>query len=222
MSQELWTAIDSYLNAAVLPNDPVMEATLAASASAGLPSIQVARNQGKLLHLLARLRGAQRILEIGTLGGYSTLWLARALPARGQLVTLELDPTHAAVARENFRRAALEHLITLHEGPALTTLARLTEAGEAPFDLVFIDADKPNILAYFEHALALTRPGAVIIVDNIVRRGAVTDATSPDPAVQGVRQFLARLAAEPRITATALQTVGDKGHDGFVLAQVVA
>lgn len=222
MSQDLWTSIDAYLNAALLPIDPVLDAALDASASAGLPSIQVARNQGKLLHLLARMRSAQRILEIGTLGGFSTIWLARALPETGHLVTLELDPTHAKVARENFRCAALDHLITLHEGPALDSLARLTQAAEAAFDFVFIDADKANIPAYFEHALALTRPGAVIVVDNIVRRGGVTDATSTDPAIQGVRQFLARLANEPRVIATALQTVGDKGHDGFVLAQVVA
>lgn len=222
MSQELWTSIDAYLNAALLPADPALDAALEASAAAGLPSIQVARNQGKLLHLLARIHGATRILEIGTLGGFSTIWLARALPESGRLVTLELDPKHAQVARENFRRAALDHLITLHEGPALDSLARLTRESEPPFDFVFIDADKANIPAYFDHALALTRPGAVIVVDNIVRRGAVTDENSSDPSVQGVRQLLARLANEPRVSATALQTVGDKGHDGFVLAQVVA
>jgi predicted O-methyltransferase YrrM len=222
MSQDLWTSIDAYLNAALLPADPALDAVLEASTAAGLPSIQVARNQGKLLHLLARIHGASRILEIGTLGGFSTIWLARALPEAGRLVTLELDPKHAQVARENFRRAALDHLITLHEGPALDSLTRLNNAGEAPFDFVFIDADKANIPAYFDHALALTRPGAVIVVDNIVRRGAVTDENSSDPSVQGVRQLLARLANEPRVSATALQTVGDKGHDGFVLAQVVA
>jgi predicted O-methyltransferase YrrM len=222
MSDDRWTRVDDYFAEAMLPPDPVLQAALAASERAGLPPIQVAPNQGKLLQLLARMIGAQRILEIGTLGGYSTIWLARALPPGGRLLTLELDPKHAQVAAENFRRAQLDGVIELRLGPAADTLARLVAEGQPPFDFVFIDADKASIPDYFQWSLRLARRGAAIVVDNVARRGAVIDADSRDANVLGVRRFRDLLASETRVSATAVQTVGTKGYDGFVLALVVA
>lgn len=220
MSQDQWTAVDRYLAGLLLPNDPVLDAALSDSASHGLPAINVSPVQGKLLHLLARAQGAKRILEIGTLGGYSTIWLARALPAGGRLVTLEADPTHADVARANLDRAGLADVADVRVGPALDTLPSL--AGEGAFDFVFIDADKPNTADYFAWALKLSRVGSLIVVDNVVRTGAVADPADADPNVAGVRRGLEAMAAEPRVTATAIQTVGGKGYDGFAVALVIS
>jgi len=220
--QEIWSAVDDYFSQLLEPRDPALEAALEASATAGLPPHHVSSQQGMLLLLLARLRGARAILEIGTLGGYSTLWLARALPPGGRLVTLESDSRHADVARANFERAGLAASIELRVGPAVDSLARLAAEGVGPFDLVFVDADKPSNPEYFEWALQLTRVGSVIVFDNVVRGGAVIDASSEDPRVQGVRRLTERLASEPRVSATALQTVGSKGYDGFALAFVEA
>jgi predicted O-methyltransferase YrrM len=221
MNPDTWTAVDRYFTELLLPPDPVLDGALAASAAAGLPPINVSPPQGKLLHLLARSTGARHILEVGTLGGYSTLWLARALPSGGRLVTLEADPKHAAVARANFERASLAGAIDLRLGRAQDTLPQLLAEGRGPFDLIFIDADKPGYADYFAWALKLARVGTLIIADNVVRRGAVIDAASADAAVQGVRRFNEALAAEPRVTATAVQTVGGKGYDGFALALVL-
>lgn len=222
MSHDLWTTVDSYISDLFTPADPLFDAVLAASDAAGLPQINVAPNQGKLLHILALTRGARTILEIGTLGGYSTIWLARALPAGGRLITLEADPRHAEVARANFARAGLADTIELRLGPAIDTLPQLVAERLGPFDLVFIDADKPSTADYFAWALRLTRRGSLIIVDNVVRNGAVADAASADASVQGVRRFNAALAAEPRVTATVIQTVGSKGYDGLAFAVVIA
>jgi predicted O-methyltransferase YrrM len=219
MSKDLWTFVDHYMQGALLRPDPVLEAALRANADAGLPAIDVAPNQGKLLHLLAQLVGARSILEIGTLGGYSTIWLARALPAGGKLVTLEANPKHAEVARANVARAGLTHVVDVRVGPALETLPALV--GQR-FDFVFIDADKPNNAAYLEWALRLTRPGSAIVVDNVVRQGSILEAASDDPLIQGTRALFDAIAREPRLEATAIQTVGSKGHDGFVLARVVS
>jgi predicted O-methyltransferase YrrM len=219
MSKELWTSVDRYLEGALLRPDPALDAALHANAAARLPAIDVAPNQGKLLNLLAQMLGVRAILEIGTLGGYSTIWLARALPAGGKLTTLEADPRHADIARGNLARAGLAEVVDVRVGPALDTLATLV--GQH-FDLVFIDADKPNNPAYLAWALRLTRPGSAIVVDNVVREGAILDAASTDPRVQGTRRMFESIAQEPRLEATAIQTVGSKGHDGFVLARVVA
>ena len=219
--QDQWTAVDRYITDMLVPSDPVLEAALQSSNAAGLPAINVAPNQGKLLHLLARIHGARAILEVGTLGGYSTIWLARALPKNGRLVTLEIDPKHAEVARENIRRAGFEHLVELCLGRALDTLKHLVAVDRGPFDLIFIDADKASIPDYFAWALKLSRPGTVIIVDNVVRKGAVADASTADPSVQGVRRFNELLAAESRVSATTIQTVGSKGYDGFTIAIVI-
>ncbi len=221
MTQEKWTAVDRYITDLLVAPDPALDAALAASVAAGLPPINVAPNQGKLLHLLARIQGARRILEVGTLGGYSTIWLARALPAGGRLVTLELDPKHAEVARANLARAGLALVVDVRVGRAADTLAELAAEKPEPFDLIFVDADKASTAEYFAWALRLARPGSVIIVDNVVRSGAVADAASPDAAVQGIRRFNQALAAEQRVSATELQTVGSKGHDGFALAVVL-
>jgi predicted O-methyltransferase YrrM len=221
MDQEQWTAVDRYITDSLVPPDPILEAALEANAAAGLPSIDVAPNQGKLLHLLAMTKGARRILEIGTLGGYSTIWLARALPAGGRLVTLEVEPKHAEVAQANLDRAGLSGVVEVRLGPAAGTLAQLHKEGVEPFDLIFIDADKQNIPTYLEWALRLAKPGALIVTDNVVREGAIVDAENADPAVQGVRTMFERMAAEPRLSATAIQTVGSKGYDGFAMAVVV-
>jgi predicted O-methyltransferase YrrM len=220
MSQEQWNAVDQYLVEHLVPSDAVLDAALAASREADLPPINVAPNQGKLLSLLARIQGAQRILEVGTLGGYSTIWLARALPPTGRLITLELNPNHADVARKNISRAGFDELVQVRVGPALDTLAELVEKREPKFDFVFIDADKQSIPEYLDFALQLTRPGSVIVVDNVVRKGAVVDAQSPDGSVQGVRRFNEKLAKLSSVSATAVQTVGSKGYDGFALIRV--
>jgi predicted O-methyltransferase YrrM len=222
MTPERWTAVDRYLTDLLVPPDPALDGALEASASAGLPSIHVSPAQGKLLHLLARVRGARAILEVGTLGGYSTIWLARALPADGHLITLESDPRHAEVARANIARAGLVGVVELRLGPALETLPRIAAEGRGPFDLVFIDADKPSNADYFDWALKLTRRGSLIVVDNVVRKGAVADPASDDPAVLGSRRCIQKIAAEPRVAATAIQTVGSKGYDGFAIALVTA
>ncbi len=203
----------------LIPSDAALEAALAESVTAGLPAINVSPPQGKLLHLLARTLSAQRILELGTLGGYSTIWLARALAAGGQLITLEAEPRHAEVASANLARAGLANVVEVRVGPALSTLPTL--AGLPLFDLVFLDADKANLAAYFRWARALTRQGGLIIADNVVRDGAVVDASSADPNVQGARAFNAALAADTGVSATVLQTVGSKGYDGLALALVI-
>lgn len=216
MADEVWRAVDDYYGELLVGADPALDAALAANAAAGLPAIDVSPAQGKLLHLLARSVGARRILEVGTLGGYSTIWLARALGSGGRLVTCEVDAHHAEVARDNIVRAGLGDVVDVRVGPALETLPAL----EGPFDLSFIDADKASNAAYFAEALRLSRPGSVIVVDNVVRGGAVVDAESADEAVQGTRRFAEALAAESRVDATVIQTVGGKGHDGFALAVV--
>ncbi len=222
MSQEQWTEVDRYVADLFVGPDPALDATLQSSDAAGLPSISVSASQGKLLHLLARVQGARNILELGTLGGYSTIWLGRALPADGHLITLEFDPKHAEVARANIARAGLASVVEVRVGRALDTLPQLAAEGRGPFDLIFIDADKPGYPDYLPWALKLSRRGSLIIADNVVRKGAVADAASTDPNVQGVRRFNQLLAAEPRVSATAIQTVGSKGYDGFAMALVTA
>ena len=222
INAKLWTAVDSYICERLVPTDPILEAALDASAKAGLPTIQVAPNQGKLLQLLARLQSARAILEIGTLGGYSTIWLARALPPGGRLVTLEAEPKHADVAQANIARAGLASVVELRLGPALDTLEKLATEKRGPFDLIFIDADKERTPDYFTWALKLARVGSLIIIDNVVRKGGLADAASDDPGVQAARRLHDMLKTEPRVSATTLQTVGSKGHDGWTLALVVA
>jgi predicted O-methyltransferase YrrM len=217
MGQEQWSEVDSYLAELLVPTDDALEGALKASAEAGLPPINVAPNQGRLLQLVALIAGARNILEIGTLGGYSTIWLARALPAGGRLVTLEFDPRHAEVARANLDRAGVGEMVEIRVGRALDTLPRLADESRDPFDLVFIDADKPSTPEYVRWAVRLSRPGTVIIVDNVVRGGGVVD---PDggPDALGVRAALEVLAQDSRLSATAVQTVGVKGYDGFAIA----
>jgi predicted O-methyltransferase YrrM len=222
MTQEKWTAVDRYLTDLFVPPDAALEAALQASAAADLPAINVTPNLGKLLQLIARVHGARSILEIGTLGGYSTIWLARALPQGGRLITLESDPKHAEVARANLARAGLANVVELRLGPAQEALPQLVAAGHRWFDLIFIDADKPSYPDYLAWALKLSRRGSLLIADNVVRNGAVIDPASDDPRVQGVRRFNELLAAEPRVSATAIQTVGSKGYDGFAIALVTA
>jgi predicted O-methyltransferase YrrM len=219
-THDQWTAVDELVGGLLIPPDPALDAALEACAKAGLPPIQISPCQGKLLQLLAQIQGARSILEIGTLGGYSTIWLARALPRGGRLITLEVDPKHAEVARANFQRANLAEVIEQRLGPAIETLPKLLAEGRGPFDLIFIDADKPGTPDYFLWALKLSRPGSLIIVDNVVRKGALIEADNPDPAVQGMRRFLELLRTEPRVSATVIQTVGSKGYDGFALALV--
>ncbi|CAN5425890.1 O-methyltransferase [soil metagenome] len=220
MGRAQWAAVDAYLTDTVLPPDPVLDGALAASAAAGLPDIQVSAPQGALLQLLARVQGARSILEVGTLGGYSTIWLARALPAGGRVVTLESEPHHAEVAQANLGRAGLGDIVDVRVGQALDLLPGLAADPVTPFDLVFIDADKPNNPHYFAWAQRLTRPGSLIIVDNVVRDGSVADADSDDARVQGSRQLLASIGTDPAVTGTAIQTVGAKGYDGFAIAIV--
>jgi len=221
MSEErLYADVDRYLEQWFVPEDAALTEALATAASAGLPSIQVSPLQGKLLHLLAKLNGARRILEVGTLGGYSTIWLARALPPGGRVVTLEINPRHAEVAQPNFARAHVDSLVELRLGPALDSLSKLESEKGGPFDLAFLDADKPNNAAYFDWAVRLGRPGTVIVVDNVVRKGEVARPDSHDPNVEGTRRLNERVASDPRVDATTIQTVGTKGHDGFLLAVV--
>lgn len=220
MAEDQWTEVDQYFSERLIPKDPILESALEASVAAGLPAIAVSPNQGRLLQILAQNRGARSILEIGTLGGYSTIWLARALPAGGRLITLELDPKHAEVAKLNLSRAGFRDLVDVRIGDALQTLPKLSAEGRGPFDLIFIDADKQHIPEYFEWALKLSRAGTLIIVDNVVRDGAVIDAASTDPSIQGVRRFVERLRTTSGVSGTAIQTVGIKGYDGFAIMLV--
>jgi predicted O-methyltransferase YrrM len=217
--QDRWTAVDRYLADRLLEPDAALDAALEASATAGLPAHGVSPTQGRLLELLARIQGARAILELGTLGAYSTIWLARALPADGRLVTLEVDADYAEVARANLARAGLADVVEVRVGPARETLAALAADGHDPFDLVFIDADKAANAEYLTAALELSRPGTLIVADNVIRAGAVLDGD--DPSAVGVRRFFDLIAAEPRLRATAIQTVGEKGYDGFALAVVI-
>ncbi|KAA6217408.1 O-methyltransferase [Streptomyces filamentosus] len=222
MTNSQWNDVDAYLTDLLVPADEALTAALADSAAAGLPEIAVAPNQGKLLHLLAQVQGARRILEIGTLGGYSTIWLARALPDGGRLISLEYDPRHAEVARGNLARAGLADRAEVRTGPALDALPLLEEEGAGPFDLVFVDADKANNPHYVSWALKLSRPGTLIVVDNVVRGGRVAAEDPADPAITGTRAMFDLVAREPRLDATAIQTVGAKGHDGLLLARVTS
>jgi predicted O-methyltransferase YrrM len=228
MNHDLWTAVDGYIAEHLLTPDPVLDAVLAASDAAGLPPIAITPNQGKLLELLARIHHAHSILELGTLGGYSTIWLARALPADGRLITLERDPRYAEVASVNIANAGFSEIVELRVGSALATLPELHAEGAGSFDLIFIDADKQNYPGYLEWSLKLSRVGTLIVGDNVVRAGAILDPDADDPSFEdggiaaGVRRFYELLAAEPRVSATAIQTVGAKGHDGFALALVTA
>lgn len=221
MTDDPWTAVDQYLERKLGLTDPTLELCLRESAAAGLPDIQVSPTQGKFLYLLAKTLGARRILEIGTLGGYSAIWMARALPENGKLVTLEVDTKHAEVARANIARAGLSERVEIRLGPALESLPKLGDEKRGPFDLVFIDADKPSTRAYFDWAIQLARMGSLIVVDNVVRKGELANASSEDPNVRGMREFVDALAKEKRVSATGIQTVGTKGYDGFVLARVV-
>ncbi|HEY4734334.1 MAG TPA: O-methyltransferase [Gemmatimonadaceae bacterium] len=220
MTEDQWSEVDRYFSDSLLPRDPILDDALEATAAAGLPAIAVSPNQGKLLQILAQIIGARSILEIGTLGGYSTIWMARGLKSGGKVVTLEIDEKHADVARSNFVRAGLKDVIELVVGNALETLPRLAAERPGSFDFIFIDADKQSIPTYFEWALKLSRRGTVIVVDNVVREGAVTDPQSTDASVQGVRRFVEQLAADTRVSGTAIQTVGVKGYDGFAIVRV--
>ncbi|MFC8938817.1 O-methyltransferase [Streptomyces griseoincarnatus] len=220
----LWNAVDDYFTGRLLGDDPdeTLTAALRESDAAGLPPIAVSPLQGKLLHLLARIQGARRVLEIGTLGGYSTIWLGRALPADGRLITLEYDPRHAEIAVRNIARADLAERVEVRVGPALESLPKLADEQPPPFDLVFIDADKANNPRYVEWALRLTAAGSLIVLDNVVRGGRVADPDNTDPDVVGTRAALEMFGTHPRLDATAVQTVGVKDHDGFALARVVS
>lgn len=218
--QEQWSAVDEYVAGLLAPHDPALEAALSASEAAGLPAIQVSSPQGKLLYLLARSIGAGAILEFGTLGAYSTIWLGRALPEGGRLVTLEADPSYAKVARENIGRASLEDVVDLRVGPALDVLPDLHAEGAGPFDFTFIDADKENSPAYFAWALEHSRSGSLIVADNVVRDGSLADSESKDLKVKAQRRLHEMVAAEDRVSATTIQTVGSKGYDGFTIALV--
>jgi predicted O-methyltransferase YrrM len=220
--RERWADVDRYVAEHLVPPDPILDAALEAAHAAGLPRIEVSATQGRLLELLVRLRGARTVLELGTLGGYSTIWMARALPEGGRLISLELQPGYAEVARENLARAGMADRVEVRVGAAQDTLAALAAEGAGPFDVVFIDADKAGYPGYLTGALALSAPGTLIVADNVIRNGAVADPGSPDANVQGVRRFFDRLAAEPGVRATAVQTVGTKGYDGFAIALVEA
>ncbi|HEX3571000.1 MAG TPA: O-methyltransferase [Acidobacteriaceae bacterium] len=220
-TNELWNAVDQYVNESVARTDEALDAVAKANSDAGLPNIDVTPSQGKLLHVLALASGAKRVLEIGTLGGYSTIWLARALGRGGRVVTLEFEPKHADVARRNLKRAGVEKKVEIRVGAAADSLARLQEEGVKPFDLIFIDADKQNNAVYLDWALKLAKRGTVIVVDNVVREGALADAASTDPSIVGTRAMFERMGNEPRLSATAVQTVGSKGYDGFAIAVVV-
>jgi predicted O-methyltransferase YrrM len=215
--EALWTAVDAYLADHLIPNDDALEAALRESEAAGLPAIQVTPLQGRMLQIFARMVGARRILEIGTLGGYSTIWLARALPQGGRLITLEAAAKHAAVARKNLKRAGVTDCVELREGPALESLPKLEAQDAGPFDFIFVDADKEHNADYLDWALRLAHPGTVIVTDNVIREGDVLDKKSKDPAIKGTRRLFETLAKEPRVTATAIQTVSEKKYDGFAL-----
>jgi len=217
-----WQAVDDHLVELFDLDDDALRATVDATAAAGMPQIQVSATLGRFLNVQARAIGARRILEIGTLAGYSSIWLARALPRDGRLITLELDPRHAQVARANLARAGLDALVEVRVGPAAESLAALVADGVEPFDMVFIDADKEGYPDYLEWSLRLSRPGTLIVADNVVRGGAIIDAASPDSRVQGIRRFNAALARDPRLAATIVQTVGAKGYDGLAFAVVLA
>ncbi|MFI9804937.1 O-methyltransferase [Streptomyces sp. NPDC052301] len=220
-SQQLWDDVDDYFISQLSPDDDMLRAALRDSEAAGLPQIAVTAAQGKLLHLLAQVQGARTILEIGTLGGYSTIWLARALPEDGKLISLEYSAKHAEVATRNLARAGLDRVAEVRVGPALESLPKLADENPAPFDLVFVDADKANNAHYVEWALKLTRAGSLIVLDNVVRGGQIADAGSGEPDVVGTRAALELIATHPRLTGTAIQTVGSKGYDGFALARVL-
>ncbi|MBV9145848.1 MAG: O-methyltransferase [Acidobacteria bacterium] len=217
MNQEQWTAVDDYISSTVISSDVALDAALEESTKAELPAIAVTPNQGKLLHILARSINAKRILEIGTLGGYSTIWLARALPKDGSVISLEISAKHADVARKNIERAGLAGKVEIQLGPALDSMKQLA-AEKRPFDFIFIDADKATIPDYFIWSLKLSRPGSLLIIDNVIRKGGVIESQSPDPDIQGVRRLNEMLAKETRVTATTIQTVGSKGYDGFTIA----
>ncbi|MDX8464240.1 O-methyltransferase [Mesorhizobium sp. VK23B] len=220
MSARTWTAVDDYIVSSLFDADAALDAVLAANRAQGLPAIDVSAAQGKLLSLLVRIGGAKKVLEIGTLGGYSTIWMARGLPADGKVVTLELDPHHAKVARSNFERAGVSDKVDLRIGPALQSLAELSRENTGPFDLIFIDADKPNNPNYLTWAMRLSRPGTVIVCDNVIRDGAVVKKDSGDANVEGARAAFALIGGEKRLDGTAIQTVGAKGYDGFAIAIV--
>jgi predicted O-methyltransferase YrrM len=220
MADQPWAAVDTYLCDLLLEPDPSLDAALEASREGGLPPINVAPNQGKLLNLLVRSLGAKSVLEIGTLGGYSTIWMARALPDTGRLITLEALEKHASVAQGNLERAGIAERVEIRLGPALDSLKQLAEQGAGPFDFVFIDADKENTRPYFEWSLKLSRVGTVIVVDNVVRAGGIADANVNDSQVLGMRKWLAEVNTDKRVDVTAIQTVGSKGYDGFALAYV--
>lgn len=220
MSRKTWASVDDYIVDALFEADPALDAVLATNHDQGLPAIDVSPAQGKLLSLLARMQGARTVLEIGTLGGYSTIWLARGLPADGKIVTLELDPHHARVARSNFERAGVSERVDLRVGPALESLAALSAENAGPFDLIFIDADKPNNPNYLSFAVRLSRPGTVIVCDNVIRDGAVLDDDGHDANVEGARAAFSFIGSDKRLDGTAIQTVGAKGYDGFAIAIV--
>jgi predicted O-methyltransferase YrrM len=220
MTQQQWTAVDRYLCEMFLPPDPILDAVLKTSAEAGLPEINVSPNQGKFLMILAQILPATAILEIGTLGGYSTIWLARGLSPTGHLISLEVNPTHANIARANIAGAGLATCVDVRQGAALDLLPQIEKERDRPFDLIFIDADKANNAAYFSWAVRLARQGSVIVIDNVIRNGAVTNSRSSDPSVRGVRQLNEIIAKESRVSATTIQTVGSKGYDGFVIVRV--
>ncbi len=222
MNETQWIDVDHYISDVLIKPDPVLDAALAASDAAGLPAISVSPNQGKLLNILARAVQARFVLEIGTLGGYSTIWLARALPKDGRLISLESNAKHAEVARTNVANAGLSDIVEIRVGRALETLPQLAADGRGPFDVTFIDADKQNNPEYFQWALTLARPGGLIIIDNVVRNGSVIDSASRDPDVRGVRRLNELMAAEPRVAVTAMQTVGIKGYDGIAVALVLS
>ena len=222
MTEDLWSKVDAYIAEQLVKTDSALDRALETSAAAGLPAINVSPNHGKLLHILARLVNARAILEIGTLGGYSTIWMARALPPGGRLITLEFEPKHAELAKANIAHAGLSYVVDVRLGMALETLPGIAAENTGPFDLIFIDADKVSTADYFQWALKLARVGSLIVVDNVIRKGEVANATTDDPAVKGMRRFVEMAAAEPRVIATAIQTVGGKGYDGFSIALVTS
>jgi predicted O-methyltransferase YrrM len=221
MAQDLWTAVDNYIADLFIQQDFALQAALDSSAAAGLPTINVSPAQGKLLHLLARVQGARKILELGTLGGYSTIWLARALPPDGRLISLEVDPKRAEIARANIARAELANMVEIKVGRAADSMQKLLAEGRGPFDLIFIDADKPSYAEYLQWSLKLSRPGTLILADNVIRKGAVADPASTDENVRGIRKFNEVLAVETRVTTSVIQTVGSKGYDGLALILVM-